>query len=701
MADNSLKQGYLYLILTVCVLAGGAAFWASDLAKDPPTYYSGRGQSLATDPTQYVYHARNKILFDDWDPFDYPRWTVYQRSLTSGLGYLWMSLTGVSLVNSGAVGIILSLGGLVLILLGLWRHHRFWTLFVVSLLYVTNVTLLTYGRHPYLENGLIFLAAAVFAVFSRWGDRLGGVIAAGALAAVATLIGKLFGGLLFPAVIIAAALTQKESRGSRIVAVMGGFVVAAIALAAILYAGDLTAAFRYVGEQSYGLRGFPEGLSSPWGFLEHLVAYGYKIRLFYLGPDLLLFMALAGILLLTVRREAPLPPTIILALFWAGFGILALAPLNYSPLRYALFFIPAVIVLTVTTFDYLTRSENVHLRPPGKAGSVLLALLVWMILFQTVANSLYFNTADPPIRMLTWATLPVALLIAAGLHYLLAKRRVIISRRTVMIIMVTVVGLSLVTNTFRIRRLHFLDRHDTIAEAAQDLEQIIGPDAVVSGPYGPLLTFDSGLKSFIYLFGVAEVNTTLFQRYPITHLAIDVSNAVLAVKDYPPIGELSAIATYYIRDTEVRIYNVSKAFDNPRARVYRETHYERAIAHFYAGNVRDAGMELELHLQKHPMTKSAGLLLGDILWMQGRIDEAIGLLQDMTADYPTDFYVYAQCGRFLQTAGIVRRDADLIAMARKQYEKAAFVNRYRGQWVKDLHDSIARRLIDSGDGMRL
>ena len=99
MALFKKNQKIFYIFLLVVIVIGGWFFWASDLEYDPPLHYSGIGQSLSTDPHHYVYHARNSILFDDSDPFDYPRWTVFQHSLISLISYIIFSLTEVSFVN--------------------------------------------------------------------------------------------------------------------------------------------------------------------------------------------------------------------------------------------------------------------------------------------------------------------------------------------------------------------------------------------------------------------------------------------------------------------------------------------------------------------------------------------------------------------------------------------------------------------------
>ncbi|MCK4632838.1 MAG: hypothetical protein KAT79_06170, partial [candidate division Zixibacteria bacterium] len=190
----------LFLILTLIIVSGGIVFWCSDLASDSPMYYSGLGQSLSTDPVQYVFHARNMILFGDFDPFDYPRWTVYQHSLTSLVGYVVFSIAGVSLHNANLVGVILGGLGLILLTLGLLRHHKWWVTTAVALCYIVNITLLTHMRLPYLENGLVFWASLLFFVYSWYGNRVCGVVLSGIIVAFAAFTGKLFGALLIGAV---------------------------------------------------------------------------------------------------------------------------------------------------------------------------------------------------------------------------------------------------------------------------------------------------------------------------------------------------------------------------------------------------------------------------------------------------------------------------------------------------------------------
>ena len=48
---------------------------------DPPNFFAGYTQAHLTDPYHLTFFARNAILFDDSNPFDFYRWNVFKYSL--------------------------------------------------------------------------------------------------------------------------------------------------------------------------------------------------------------------------------------------------------------------------------------------------------------------------------------------------------------------------------------------------------------------------------------------------------------------------------------------------------------------------------------------------------------------------------------------------------------------------------------------
>lgn len=679
----------LFLAITIVIFVGGFIFWASDLSSDPPMYYSGLGQSLSTDPAQYVHHAASKHLFDRFDLFDYPRWTVYQHSLVSLTGYLWFAVTEVSSEQANFVGVILCYSAFLLFILGLTHRQRSWVAAAVTLCLVINVTLLTHGRLSYLENGLLFMGALLFFIYSKWGDKTWGIILSGAVVALAGLVGKLFGLLLLPALLLAIYNSYAERRWRQIAWACGSFAATLSAAALSLYGGNMATAFGYIGEQSYGLRGFPAGLASPWAFVEHLISFGQSNRLFYLNPDILIFLLCIGVCLALLfasgKRMRDFSPAVRLALFWTAAFFVGLMPLNYSPIRYAVILLPAVIIGCFALIDDLLNLRRSFSFRPGKSGLILLGLLVGIFLFHFLSNLFYFNVMPHPTRMLVWSVLPAAALVIFLVWKFLVGRKVKVGNIIVISGLLLILAASITANGFRIRRLHYLDNNFNLAEARLDIEQIVGPDAVISGPYAPTLTIGTKTMSFIHLFGVASVDSTLFDRYPITHLAVDVSNWKTACQDYPQLVSLQPITSYWIRDYEVRLYNISKLFTNTEANSYRETNYERALT-LLQEEQPDSSLALaEQFALEHPESKSAGVLLVDLLSSRKEFDRARPLLISLADRYPTDFFLQMQCGRFLQILGLTRGDQSLMELSRRYYERGVNVNRFKAGFASKLY----------------
>jgi hypothetical protein len=662
-------------------------------------HLSGIGQSLSTDPAQYVYHARNEILYGDWDPFDYPHWTVYQHSLTSAIGYIWFSIAGVSITQANAVGMIMSLLGLVFILLGLYRHHRPWVLTAVALCYVINICLLTYGRLAYLENGLILIASIMFFVYTRFGERTWGIALCGILIAAAAILGKLFGVILLPALLVAIWMKSERMPWLKMITAAVSTAVTAGVLIVVLYGSDATTAFEYAREQSYDLRGFPPGLASPWAFLEYLVAFGFNNRMFYLSPDLFVFVVVGASLLLMVCRDRQafrdLSPAVALMVPWVGFFVLAMMPLSYSPLRYSLILMPAIIVMAFGLIDDHLGDKKVVLLRPGYVRAVLLSMLIWFVAHHVLRNLFFYN--GPTAEWTGWPLLPVSIVLALGIRWLLEKQKIIITQRAIVIGLAMILALSMVSNGFRIRRLQYLDHVFSINYANQDIGTILSPNAVVSGPYGPILTQNTELKSFIHLFAVAQIDSTLFERHPITHIAVDPSAWDRALAGYPVLSNARLVTSYYIRDLEVSLYNICGVFDNVVSARYEPSGYEKAQFYRKANKIDSAMYALSEFMETSTTTRSVAILVADLLLTAGSLDQAQQVLIGVANNYPDDFYLQMHCGRLYMIQSLMTNSPALMEIARQYFERGVTANRFKSDFAMRLA-AETQRLFEAGQG---
>jgi tetratricopeptide (TPR) repeat protein len=689
---NQFMSPRSWFLLTAVIVVAGFFLWVQDRESDPPMYYEGLGQSLSTDPAQYSWHARSKVLFGDWEPFEYPRWTVYQHSLTSLTAWSWFSIAGVSLADGAMAGILLTVGTLILLLIALRPFHRPWVLAAIAFCFMINVTLVTYGRLSYLENGLIFITAVLFYCYTRFGDRLWGLALCGVMASLAALCGKLFGATLIPVLALTIYFGSTTDRWKRIGVMTGAAVMSGLLIMFVLYGEDLSAAFGYAGEQSLGLRGFPEGLSSPWGFAEHLVSYGFKNRLLYTTPDLFMFILVAGSLLAWLlssgMRLNQFSPAIQFAVWWFVVVFLALMPLNYSPIRYSLFLIPAVIVLPFMLYDTALQKEfkkPVHLT---RGAWAIIFFLCWYASFHLGGNIFYFNVIEFPMTMMTWSSFGAACLIFGLLWYQFRKKGVALSAWFLKTMLVITLVLSVTANSARIRRTQILEQNYTIKEANADLPIILGKGAVLSGPYAAVLTADNDIQSFIHLFGVAEVDSTLFDRYPITHLAVDASNWNEAIKQYPQLTDIAPMTNYWIRDYEVKIYPIWDIFNNPTAREYQLSDYERVVRFINAKQEDSANLLVQQVCNEYPDSKTVAMLTANLLLRDGQFDATYLHMKRLCDLYPTDWSIQYDCARFIQTAGLSMKNKAMADEAYTYYKRAVDVNRFKGVDAMKMMQSI-------------
>ncbi|MDZ4722338.1 MAG: hypothetical protein SGI97_00275 [candidate division Zixibacteria bacterium] len=704
----------LPFLLIAVIFAGALFFWQSKLDRDPPLFFSGPGQSLSTDPYMYTYHARNSILFDNPNPLGDTRWALFQQSLVSGASYLWMSLTDVSLVESKRVGVLLSLGALLLFILGLTRDFSGWTIAAFTICYCVNAALFTYGRLPYLENGLLFLSALAFLAYSKWGERRWGIVASAAVIAIAALHGKLLGALMFPALLVSVLLSDSPTRTKDAIFATLGFVATGLIFGWLFYGGHLDALSYFASAQTERVQGFPEGLTSPKAFVEHLMAFGFRNKMYVTNPDLLI-MTVFGLGALFLWSEIStdqlrqLPRASRFSLFWIIIATIALAPLTYSPHRYSLFFVPAIIILCFTALEKTIATEKRPAFLSNKSAVFGFGFLVWLFIINSPINALLLAIPNLSMGTLIWVSLlPTALItfiVSKMKKPQTAKKSATANKsakkpfytnekrgsRGNVAVAISIVVLSIVVNLVVLIFAYPFAQSRNIVEANADLGEILSEGAVVCGPYATTLTLETGHKAVIYFFGQTVDYDSLFTQFPITHLAIEKSNIAQAAELFPRLEGIQPITSFWIQDNSVQIYNVSKLFGNPQAMKYRESPFEIAKTYLDQHNLASA----ELVFQSSPgllMTKSGGLLMAELLRRGNRLQEAYDVFVSLAGRYPTDFSVQLEAGHFIQRLGLTKNDTRLISQANNLFSTAVTLNPLKSEYARDLYNQNIREL---------
>ena len=625
----------LYAVLIIAAVLLVARFgW---LAKDPPMFHVGHGQAELTDPYHLTYAARSEVLFDTWNLFDIHRWDVFRNSLVSGAAYVLFALFGVSRVTANLAALLLQIGGFLFFVWGLYRSREdLWPAALTALLLLVNSSLFFYGRLPFLENGLIFLSGLLFFVFVRYHERYWGLALVGVLAALAGLAGKLFGLLLLGPVVLTLIYRYRAKAAIPIGVTLGSAVVGGGLYLLLLYGGDLTNMMAYYSEQSVGMYGSPPGFSSVGGFFTMLVTYGGESGLWEYLP---FFLILTAVSLIVVTLKTPLGGEpdqghlrVVFCAAWLLCGVLALSPFYYRPLRYGLFLLLPAAALGGFALRYAFE-RYVKIDLPMKWVSVPLVFFsFWyaatqvQILFSPVGKK--FASGANAMFMTGFVAL-----ILTGLVVVLFYRGRRIPARKIMapvltlLLAATVIWQGVLVARGLSRPGEYLHRYN------EEVAAMVGPQAVLTGPYAATLAIDNELRSIIYMFGLANRQEDLFTGYPVTHIATDQTNWQAALKDFPFLASSEKIVEMVVRDQIIDLYRVPGAL-SPL------TDFERGALAFGRRQPDSGLVYFGRFSQAHPDHILGRTHYITALHLVGRSDEARGLMERLLAQHPDNYLVH-------------------------------------------------------------
>ena len=614
------------------------------LRNDPPLYIVGHGQSMLTDPDHLTFAARNALLFDDWNPFDYNRWDVFKNSLVSGTSYLIFSLLGISRISANLTGVILNIIGIFLFVLALFKYSERTETAVTLFILLINNSLFFHGRLPFLENGLILFSGLAFFVFAKYYDRYWALGVVGALIALAALAGKLFGALLLAPVIITLFYIYRSRFVVPALVTVGGMIAAAVLYLLVFYGGSVGTLAAYYAEQTTGMYGFPPGLVSIGNFFKMLVTYGGESGLWEYIPFLTLLMSISLILLiLTVPytgefKKENLP--VIFCITWLITGVLGLMPFHHRPMRYGLYlFLPMSAVCGTAVCMMLKKKMKPALFNRW-VSSVLIFFITWFTLVQIY---MFFTPFGEKFKSGTGVMLPMAFAAAAvtlSIYLFLRRRRTISPGKHIgLIVGIVFLAMTVYQGQYLYRGLVYPGNY--LSEYSEELGEIVDGKAVLTGPYTPTLTIDNNLKGVIYVFGLANVERNLFAKFPITHVLADRTNWSPAVEDFPFLMKAVRVVQFVVREQVVDLYRLPDTDVPP-------TDFEQGSVYFAERKPDSALIFFEKFADEHP-----GNILGKTrhifaLNAVGRIDEAVGKLDSLIDANPDNYMLHGIGSTFYQ-----------------------------------------------------
>lgn len=669
---NLLESAWIRAAVLVLIFAGILTRFMY-LISDPPGFFKKTSRALLTDPYNLTYFARNKVLFGDWDIFDYNRWMAFKYSAVSLISYIWFKLFGVSRMTANLGAVTLSFLGTAVICGIIYRKNHKAGL-ITSVLLFSNMILNLYGRHPFLENGLIFLSSGLFGVYVLKGKSWWGLILTGLLAALCVLSGKLFGIVLAVPVLLVILVQERNHFSKRAGLFMGSFLLSMVFLSMLYYGSDLEIVYSYISEQTVGMYGPPDALQSPLAFVEQFMTLGGSSLTFHFNPVLMVLLFFVSLLFLVRPDNVKLlreNRELLYLVGWLIAGFLLLSFPNYRPLRYQLFlFLPACGIIG---FIFSTPIDH---KAGGKIGWIIrifTLLVCWYFAEQIIMAILRPLDIDAPglAYRMVWYTLPVGMIMTGLVVYYRRPFLRFVSSRG--IFLTILLGLYLIFQgqwTWR----WFTERSYIIESFGKDCCETLGEDAVVIGPYAQTLTINSNIKSFIYMFGLSNREPDLFKRFPLTHLATDKPNFDAALVDYPQLrGSLETVngTLKYTFINLIRINNeVLKAEDVN----YRPSDYEKGIEFFVSNQTDSTGYYLERFLAKYPENGQGLMLAANHYARLGEFTRCREFLDRGKSLYYGDFSYIFEVAYIYYKIALVTGEVQAMVEADKLFKRSAELN---------------------------
>lgn len=668
---NSLFGRFLLIVI---VIGLGVFVRLVFLSADPPLDLSW-SQDVNTDPGQYTSFARSKVLCGEWDPFGNPYLVLWVNSAYTLISFFFFKLLEVGRWQANLAAASFSILTLIFFYLAIKRGVSRKAALLATFFLAINYILVMYSRNTFAEVPVIFFTVLGIYLLILGSERSWLLVLSGASFATSVLFCKMLAMFILPvplSVLILTAGNEVSSRKWRIrlqpalLFLVGLLVVTLLWFLMVYYPFSKTVG-GFVSEMSVGLYGSPQAFHSISDFFYSLFSFGGATRVFFserfrMGTDLFFRMPFLFVLSLLFllgyffrifrakrifENLKSCPKLGVFFALWLVVGIMALMPWNYRPLRYQILIIPPLCALAAfCLLDFLN--------PPEVRKKIKSSVLFWIFSIP-IASFLIFHTTSSFFKILgKTANLNLIMILSVCLSlpftyvfYVVKRRRpssVMWRYRKIMVVIVVFLILLLNGGQF----LTFAQNVQySFVHASKDLAQILGSEALISGPYSQTLTSDNKLGYVWHMFVTTTMDPDLFRKYPITHLAMEAKGGQReqAFRDYPEImNSAQPVATYYIRNFPVEILRVAESSGNPKTRDYRLSDFEKAELLLNKGQIDSALVMVNRFVAQHPQNLSGYVTLAEIWYVRKDLEKAASFLTKAARFDPTNFSTHQLLG---------------------------------------------------------
>lgn len=669
-------------VVTCLLLAIGLGLRVFDLSADAPAFFADGSQDFTTDGAYLTLFAKNQVEYGQWSLFGYEHWQTFKTSLITGVSFVLFSIFGVSIATQAMTGVILSCLGILLFLWVLRRRLSVEATIMAAVLLTFDYTLILYSRFPFSENALLLFAGIIVAVFAGSSDTPRSAVILGLLVAGAAFFGKAFG-LIFATGPVVWWFSERLERRWAIIGIFAGSTVAALLTLSLLFHGTLELVPFLWSHGTEG-HGFPHGLKLPFGFFENLFSFA-RTGLHEYTP----FLS-AGVYLTLLwsiffgEPDTRIRKLMTFLLAWLVAWIVILSIFNYRPLRYQFLLIVPMAALTV---HWLTRASDMVRRAKTiRWWQIGLLLTVnWYFLYHAITPFSITSLSLGAYLRWVWYILPVAGALTALELLFFSRKKTAISPAVTKFAAIVLITGSIAVDGWLYSD-WYAKRTYGIRDANNDMAELLGPDAVVSGQIGPAITGGNRVKSFpLFVKLPLAGSVPILKEYPITHLALPSSLWRDLKKENPEFESVPVIARFWIRDNVNYVVPIYDRFGNEQAMKYQPTQFEQAARLMSTGGIIPPDSLLREFLKTHPDNRTATVYLYHWLAHIGKIDECGPLVEQLVSRYPTDFVVNTLAAIYYRTMSELSGDQALLSTAAEYLDRAVRYNPVNEKVLRQMY----------------
>jgi 4-amino-4-deoxy-L-arabinose transferase-like glycosyltransferase len=589
------------------------------IGSDPPIDLA-KGQSLWTDPSQYVFFARNFITFGTMDLFSPSNLTFFKYSIISFISIPVFWVIGSGFWQANIISSLISFLGISIFAIIVKRSFGLLTAVLAAIFVGYSYIIVMHNRIPYLENPsitLIILSSYLLFYIKR---RKISLISSGFTFSCSILMGKTLAIMVFPAFVLSLWAIRSAQREKFdlvlkdllcFVLGMSSFAILALLL---FYLPNYLSTKEYLYENVISYYGFPEGLKSVSGFFKSIYTFdlvNFDNRYFSRMPIISLccisFFAYSNL-----KNDILKQPILVFFGVWFLFGLLFLSPWNYRPIRYELYLYMPMAALAAVFLNRLIIGDLA----PSKY-----SYIISVFVFSFVSFHIYYNIAglysNP--NYLFGKTLIISFVISAIISIIIHLVILLINRKYYMrsIIVFALLAYSIFQDS-----IYYKNWFSKITYAIEYVNKIlprqVGHEAIVIGPYAQTITLGNLIKSEIFYFGAYEKNESLFRMVPATHTAYEIGmgspsgNEIKFAEYYPEIYKRAIfIDSYLIGRYYIRIQYLGQDTGADKHAKYDLSNFEKAMQYYNNGDV-DSAFQYFNEAEKDDRLSRASLYMGNI-----------------------------------------------------------------------------------------